>query len=53
MLVDGNQLMKALGLPPGRPVGRLLALIQEAQAAGEVTTRDQAIELARQLRNNE
>jgi putative nucleotidyltransferase with HDIG domain len=48
MLVDGNQLMKALGLPPGRPVGRLLALIQEAQAAGEVTTRDQAIELARQ-----
>lgn len=47
MLLDGNQLMKELGLSPGRQVGRLLALIQEAQAAGEITTREQALEFAR------
>ncbi|MFZ0546227.1 MAG: HD domain-containing protein [Candidatus Promineifilaceae bacterium] len=47
MLLDGNQLMKVLGLGPGRQVGRLLALIQEAQAAGEVATREEAVELAR------
>lgn len=48
VLIDGNQLMKALKLAPGRQVGRLLVLIQEAQAAGEIATRDQAIELARE-----
>jgi putative nucleotidyltransferase with HDIG domain len=48
MLLDGNQLMKELGLAPGRQVGQLLGMIQEAQAAGEVTTREQAIEFARE-----
>jgi poly(A) polymerase/tRNA nucleotidyltransferase (CCA-adding enzyme) len=48
MLLDGNQLMKELELAPGRQVGQLLGMIQEAQAAGEVTTREQAIEFARE-----
>jgi putative nucleotidyltransferase with HDIG domain len=48
MLLDGNQLMKELALPPGRQVCRLLALIQEAQAAGEIATRAEALALARQ-----
>ncbi len=48
LLLDGNQLMKELGLSPGREIGRLLTLIQEAQAAGEISTRSQAVELARQ-----
>jgi poly(A) polymerase len=46
-LIDGNDLMAALGLAPGREVGRLLALVREAQLDGEVTDRQGAIELAR------
>jgi putative nucleotidyltransferase with HDIG domain len=48
-LLDGNQLMKELKLPPGKQVGRLLSLIQEAQAAGEITTREQALALAHKI----
>lgn len=47
-LVTGHDLMDALGLSPGPLVGRLLEAVQEAQAAGEVTTREQALALARQ-----
>jgi putative nucleotidyltransferase with HDIG domain len=46
-LVDGRVLMQALNLPPGPEVGRLLRLIQEAQAAGELQTAEKAIEFAR------
>ncbi len=48
-LVSGSELMPALGLAPGPEVGRLLAAIREAQAAGEVRDADEAIELARRL----
>jgi hypothetical protein len=47
-LITGHDLMDALGLTPGPLVGRLLEAVQEAQAAGEVTTREQALALARQ-----
>ena len=47
-LLDGNELMAALQLVPGPEVGRLLRLIEEAQAAGEVTTKEEAIHFARQ-----
>jgi poly(A) polymerase/tRNA nucleotidyltransferase (CCA-adding enzyme) len=47
-LVDGNTLMETLGLKPGREVGRLLALIQEAQAAGEINDREGALTFARE-----
>jgi poly(A) polymerase len=47
-LVTGHDLMDALGLAPGPLVGRLLEAVQEAQAAGEVTTREQALALAHQ-----
>ena len=46
-LVDGRTLMEALALEPGPEVGRLLRLIQEAQAAGELETAVAAIEFAR------
>jgi poly(A) polymerase len=46
-LVDGDVLMAALGLQPGPVLGELLEAIREAQAAGEVSTADQAIALAR------
>jgi tRNA nucleotidyltransferase/poly(A) polymerase len=48
-LVTGNDLMSALALAPGPEVGRLLKLIGEAQAAGEVSTAEQAIVLAEKL----
>jgi poly(A) polymerase len=47
-LLNGRTLMQALSLPPGPEVGRLLHLIQEAQAAGELKTAESALEFARQ-----
>jgi len=46
-LVTGHDLMAALGLRPGPQVGRLLALISEGQAAGEIQTAEHALALAR------
>lgn len=45
-LVDGNTLMHALHLSPGRQIGQLLAAIQEAQAAGEIETTEAALMFA-------
>ena len=42
-LVRGNE----LGLPPGPEVGRLLERIAEERAAGTISTREEALELAR------
>jgi hypothetical protein len=38
-----------MGVPEGPQIGRLLEAIREAQAAGEVTTREEALALARCL----
>jgi poly(A) polymerase len=46
-LLDGHDLMAAFGLSPGRLVGELLAEVREAQAAGELSTREEAIALVR------
>jgi poly(A) polymerase len=48
-LVRGNDLAEALGIEPGPRLGELLAAIDEAAYAGDVSTREQAIELARGL----
>ncbi len=50
-LVTGRDLMLAFKLPQSPEIGRLLRLIQEAQAAGEVTTRDEALAFAQQSRS--
>jgi tRNA nucleotidyltransferase/poly(A) polymerase len=50
-LVTGADLMVAFGLSPGPPVGRLLAAIAAAREAGEATTRDEALALARDILN--
>lgn len=47
LVVDGNLLMKQLHLKPGRMVGDLLTRIREAQVTGEVSTAEDALELAR------
>ena len=46
-LLTGSELMDELGLTPGPVVGRLLDAIQEAQAAGEIGSKAEALELAR------
>jgi hypothetical protein len=48
-IVDGHAVMRATGLQPGPAVGRILAAVDEAAAAGEVVTPDDALALARQL----
>jgi poly(A) polymerase len=50
--VRGDELAEALGMEPGPELGRLLDELTEAAFAGEVTTADQAVELARRLRQN-
>jgi hypothetical protein len=41
-LLSGNDLI-ALGVPPGRKLGELLERVREAQAAGELNTRQEAL----------
>jgi tRNA nucleotidyltransferase/poly(A) polymerase len=48
-LVRGDELARAVGLPPGPRIGELLAEIDAARYAGEVATADEAIALARGL----
>ncbi len=48
-LVRGDELAAALGLAPGPVVGRLLAELDAAAFAGEVRTREQAIDHARRV----
>lgn len=47
-LLDGHELMDLLQLAPGPEIGRMLRLLEEAQAVGQVTTRDEAIAFVRQ-----
>ncbi|MFN8565104.1 MAG: hypothetical protein U0703_26555 [Anaerolineae bacterium] len=51
-LINGNQLMRALGLPPGPAVGDLLERIREAQVSGEVASMDDALGFARRHLSN-
>ncbi len=46
-LVDGNDLMRALSLKPGRTIGQLLENIREGQATGKIATREDALEFAK------
>ena len=46
-LLDGHDLMQRLALSPGPQVGTLLDEMLEAQAAGEITTSDEALVFAR------
>ncbi len=50
-LVDGNDIMKELGIQSGRQVGELLEAIREAQAMGAILTREQALDFARRKKS--
>lgn len=47
-LLNGRDLMQILNLPPGPEIGRLLRLLEEAQAAGQLASREEALAFARQ-----
>lgn len=47
-LLDGKAIMTILDKPPGHEIGRLLRLLEEAQATGEVTSHEEAITFIRQ-----
>jgi poly(A) polymerase len=44
-LIDGDDIMDKFDLAPGPLVGRLLAIINEAHASGEISTREEALAL--------
>lgn len=46
-LVKGGDLIQGFGLTPGPQIGQILEVIREAQAAGEIETKEQALSLAR------
>ena len=46
-LITGHDIMEAVSLSPGPEVGLLLDVVREAQAAGEVTTKEEAIDLVK------
>jgi len=46
-LLNGLEVMALLAIGPGRELGRLLAELEEAQAAGEVVSRDEAEQFLR------
>ena len=46
-LIDGHDLIDTFGLRPGRLIGELLTEVREAQVAGELSTREEAIGLVR------
>jgi tRNA nucleotidyltransferase/poly(A) polymerase len=48
-LVSGHDLIERFGLSPGRKIGELLEAVREAQAAGEVETREDALGLVAAL----
>ncbi len=47
-LIDGNDIMRLFGLSAGRRIGELLEIVREAQAAGEISSREEALSLVRQ-----
>jgi poly(A) polymerase len=48
-LVDGHDLMNAFHLRPGPKIGELLEAAREAQATGEITTKEDALALVQKL----
>jgi hypothetical protein len=49
LLINGDDLMKELSLSPGPLVGYLLDSIREAQVGGDIHTRQEALNLAKNL----
>jgi hypothetical protein len=44
-LIDGNDIMDSFDLVPGPLIGKLLAMVNEAYASGELSTKEEALTL--------
>ena len=44
-LIDGHDIMRELGIPPGPKVGEMLEMVREAHSSGCVSTREEALSL--------
>ena len=49
-LISGHDLINTFGLNPGPKIGKLLEAVREAQASGEITTREEALSYIREHR---
>jgi len=52
-LLNGDDLMRELDLPPGPAIGQLLEAIRERQATGKIVSREQAVQYAREWLRSE
>ncbi len=48
-LLNGNELQSYFRLKPGPEMGEILAAVEEAQATGEISTRNEAIRYVREM----
>ena len=48
-LINGNELMQHFNLDPGPGIGLMLERVEEARAAGEIATREEALALAAEV----
>ena len=48
-LIDGRDLINIFNMSPGPRIGEILEAVREAQASGEVTSREEALSLANRL----
>jgi len=46
-LIDGHDIMNNFGLAPGPLIGKILAIVNEALASGELSTKEEALALVR------
>ena len=46
-LIDGNEIMETFSIPSGPQIGILLNTIQEAQAIGDIDSKEQALNLVK------
>lgn len=51
-ILDGHEIMNIFSLNPGPEIGKLLEELREAQAAGEISTREQAVSYVKHLLSN-
>lgn len=44
-LIDGHDIMREMGIPPGPKVGEMLEMVREAHSSGCISTREEALSL--------
>ena len=44
-IIDGHDIMREMGIPPGPQVGKMVEMVREAHASGCISTREEALSL--------